>query len=77
LPLWIRKRSGGSREEGGEAKEKQEKLLSTESTPSDLGCTIEDRTAEINWSKDFNFIIAKISVTTEITEFREIRPKFR
>jgi hypothetical protein len=28
-------------------------------------------------TKDFNFVIAKISVTTEITEFREIRPKFR
>jgi hypothetical protein len=28
-------------------------------------------------SKVFNFVIAKISVTTEITEFRKIRPKFR
>jgi hypothetical protein len=28
-------------------------------------------------ANDFNFVIAKISVTTEITEFREIRPKFR
>jgi hypothetical protein len=28
-------------------------------------------------TKDFNFVIAKISVTTEITEFREIQPKFR
>jgi hypothetical protein len=28
-------------------------------------------------SKDFNFVIAKFSVTTKITEFREIRPKFR
>jgi hypothetical protein len=27
--------------------------------------------------KDFNFVISKISVTTEITEFREIRLKFR
>jgi hypothetical protein len=27
--------------------------------------------------KDFNFVIAKISDTTEITEFHEIRPKFR
>ena len=25
----------------------------------------------------FNFVIAKISATTEITEFREIRSKFR
>jgi len=25
----------------------------------------------------FNFGITKISATTEITEFREIRPKFR
>ena len=28
-------------------------------------------------TKVFNFGIAKISATTEITEFREIRPKFR
>jgi hypothetical protein len=28
-------------------------------------------------TKDFNFVIAKISVITEITEFHEIRPKFR
>jgi len=28
------------------------------------------------WSKVFNFVIAKISATTEITEFRKIRPKF-
>jgi alkyl hydroperoxide reductase subunit AhpC len=28
-------------------------------------------------AKDFNFVIAKISVTTEIIEFYEIRPKFR
>jgi len=28
-------------------------------------------------SKVFNFGIAKISATTEIIEFREIRPKFR
>jgi hypothetical protein len=27
--------------------------------------------------KDFNFVIAKNLVTTEITEFREIWPKFR
>jgi len=26
--------------------------------------------------KVFNFVIVKISATTEITEFREIRPKF-
>jgi hypothetical protein len=46
--MWIRKRSGGSREEGGEAKEKREKLLSTESAPSNLGCMIEDWTDEVN-----------------------------
>jgi hypothetical protein len=28
-------------------------------------------------AKDFNFVIAKISVTTKITEFHEIWPKFR
>ena len=44
--LWIQKRSGGCREEAGEAKEKREKPLSTESAPSDLGRTIEDLTAE-------------------------------
>ena len=32
---------------------------------------------EILRTKVFNFVIAKISATTEITEFREIRLKFR
>ena len=31
---------------------------------------------EMNVTKVFNFGIAKISATTEITEFREISPKF-
>ena len=39
-------RSEGCRGEAGEAKEKREKPLSTESAPSDLGRTIEDLTAE-------------------------------
>ena len=46
LLLWIRKRSRESREEAGEAEEKREKPLSTESAPSDLGRTIEDLTAK-------------------------------
>jgi hypothetical protein len=41
-------------------------------------CMISLPDAMIPWtiSKDFNFVIAKISVTTEITKICEIRPKF-
>ena len=42
------------------------------------GEIIRNYTSELaSARKVFNFGIAKISATTEITEFREIRPKFR
>jgi hypothetical protein len=42
-----------------------------------LWVAVDRFSSVISLTKDFNFVIAKISVTTELTEFREIRPKFR
>jgi len=40
-------------------------------------CALPTLPREQSVLKVFNFVIAKIFATTEITEFREIRPKFR
>jgi hypothetical protein len=42
-----------------------------------LWVAVDRFSSVISLTKDFNFVIAKISVTTEITEFRKIRLKFR